>query len=258
MSATPAAMTTPAVVRRRRCAVGVAGVQPGRADGGERGDRGQDGGPHEVGRLLVVGERGGGGPANGAARLLVGEQRVGRQGLVLADPVENRPELALRRGVAALGGQRLRQVRVGGRAVAAVDRQVLRPVGGEGGIAPDQQDVRDLRVHVVEGEVQAGRRVDRRRVAVSDRLKLAAERAGRDGDHSGKAAGERHCCHRAVPDLGWRGHRLETTPMGGFVEARAVRVSLGHTRCLRAAIERPTYEPSVTPITHGAGSVRVV
>ena len=185
---------------RGRLASLVGGVQFGRADRAEGSDRRQDAGLHEASSLLVVGDRGGGRATRRAVRLLAREQGVGGQRLVLADPVEDQGEFVLRARVVGLGRRRLLKIGVGGGAVARVGRQVLRPAGRKGSVAADQQDVRHLRVHVVEGEVQAGRRPGFRRVPLPDGLKLSAQLGEQDGGQPGQAAGEHHGGRRSRPD----------------------------------------------------------
>ena len=235
----------------------VGGGQVARTDACQRPDRGQDAGPHQVGGLLVVGKRGGGGPAGGTRRLaaggLVGEQCVSGERLVLPDPAENRLEVAQRRGVAGLGDGRLLQVGVRGGAVALVDRQVLRPVGRQGGAAADQQDVSDLRVHVVQREVQPGRRAGLRGVPLPHSPERAADLARHGGHHRGQAAAEQHHGRRPGPDPHGRGQ----APAPGAYGREDDMISVTWTVISPPAHSEPSHEDLTGSGRGEGGSVPV-
>jgi hypothetical protein len=76
-------------------------------------------------------------PVGGAAGLLVGEHRVGGQRLVLADVVQDGPQLALRGGIPRGGDRGLLEAGVRRRAVVGEGRHVLGAVGGERGVVAD-------------------------------------------------------------------------------------------------------------------------
>jgi hypothetical protein len=190
----------------------VRAVQRRRIGAGQILGRGQDRGPHQVGRLPVGGERGGRRAAGLAGALAVDVDGLVDQRLVAAQPVQHAAQGApgRRRGSGHSAG--LLQGLVGLGPVACVDAQRLLPVDAQAVLVADQQHVRHLSVHVVEVEVQVGGRGDLGRGLVADRLQAVrhageghgGDRGQRHGDPDG--GGQHAHAFRRGPHPGHPGH----------------------------------------------------
>jgi hypothetical protein len=145
---------------------------------GERIGRGQHLGPHQVGGLPVVAEHVGRRLTGFVRTSLVEQGGLAGQRFVPAEGVEYRADCRLRSGSRPL---RRRSRRLRGRIrprrhgdllqilfclppILGIAVQVLPPVSRERAIVPGQQDVSDLRIHVVDQEVQPGALLGQRRV----------------------------------------------------------------------------------------------
>jgi hypothetical protein len=116
---------------------------------------GQDLGLEQVGGVAVLVQGGGGWLTGGVAGLLVEQDGAGGEGLVGAVAVE---QVADGLGGVRVGGGTggLLQVPVGLRAALFVDVQRLLAGEAEVLVVADEQDVGELGVHVVEGQIQVG------------------------------------------------------------------------------------------------------
>jgi hypothetical protein len=147
--------------------------------------RRQDAALQQVGRLPVQHERRGRRPAGPRRALPVEVHGLGRQRLIAAEPVQDRTQRRHRSG--HRGGAL--QILVRSHAVLLVDAHRLLPVDPETALPADQQHVGDLRVHVVQREIQIGGGENLRLGLMPDQLQAAGDapedRGGNGPEHDG-------------------------------------------------------------------------